>query len=139
MGTATEWQKDVIEKIQRETSLGGIYSDVHIFNPRRPDWDSTWEQKFTNPPFYQQVNWELANLQWATDVIFYLEPNTKSPITLMELGDVSKSKKIRVVCPDGFWRKGNVDIYCDRYHIPQFSTLDEAVDDFVNSVKLLIL
>ena len=37
----------------------------------------------------------------------------------------AKSKKIIVYCPDGFWRKGNVDIVCRRYGISQIDNKDE--------------
>jgi hypothetical protein len=32
------------------------------------------------------------------------------------------SKKLIVICPDGFWRKGNVEVVCSLYDI-HFSTL----------------
>lgn len=55
----------------------------------------------------------------------YLDPNTKSPISLLELGLHANSKKLWVVCPDGFWRKGNVEVVCSLYDIPLFNSLDE--------------
>jgi hypothetical protein len=55
----------------------------------------------------------------------YLDPNTKSPISLLELGLHATSKKLYVVCPDGFWRKGNVEMVCSVYDIPLFNTLEE--------------
>jgi len=36
--------------------------------------------------------------------------------------------KLIVVCPEGFWRKGNIDIVSDRYNIKQVATLEEAVE-----------
>jgi hypothetical protein len=61
----------------------------------------------------------------------YFDPNTKSPISLLELGLFAQSKKLIVCCPRGFWRKGNVDITCDRYGIPFF-------DDFKISLVALV-
>ena len=55
----------------------------------------------------------------------YLDPKTKSPISLMELGLQAGSKKLLVVCPDGFWRKGNVEVVCSIYDIPLFNSLDD--------------
>jgi len=37
--------------------------------------------------------------------------------------------KLSVVCEEGFWRKGNVDIVCHRYNIDQFENLDVAMDE----------
>ena len=123
MGVAENWQ----EKLCNLLSL-----NYNIFNPRRGDWDSSWKQEFTNPQFSQQVNWELDALEKADLIIMYFDPTTKSPISLLELGLYTSSKKIHVICPQGFWRKGNVDIVCNRYNIP----LSESLDDFISKFEL---
>jgi nucleoside 2-deoxyribosyltransferase len=116
MDFATNWQEDLGQTL---SSLGWI-----VFNPRRDNWDASWEQKSTNPQFFQQVTWELDAIEKSDLVIVYFDPATKSPITLMELGILTGLKKnVLVVCPDGFWRKGNVDILCQRYDFPQFENL----------------
>lgn len=97
----------------------------NVFNPRRTDWDSSWIQSYENPQFNQQVSWELNALDKSDVILMYLDPNTKSPISLLELGLHATSKKLYVVCPDGFWRKGNVEMVCSTYDIPLFNTLDD--------------
>ena len=59
-------------------------------------------------------------------VIMYFDRAT--PITLLELGLLAsmRPQKVLVVCPDGYWRKGNVDVVCDRYGIKKCKTLEEA-------------
>jgi hypothetical protein len=116
MGVAENWQDRV----------GQFFHDLgyDIFNPRREEWDSSWEQNFENPQFYQQVNWELNALENAYLIIMYFDPSTKSPISLLELGLFARSGKLRVVCPDGFWRKGNVEITCNYYKIPLYNNLE---------------
>jgi hypothetical protein len=57
----------------------------------------------------------------------YFSPETKSPISLLELGAYGEKGNMIVCCPDGFWRKGNVDIFCTRHDIPMFNTMEEAV------------
>jgi hypothetical protein len=116
MGVAENWQDRV----------GQYFHDLRydIFNPRREEWDSSWEQSFENPQFYQQVNWELNALESADLIIMYFDPSTKSPISLLELGLFARSGKLRVVCPDGFWRKGNVAITCNYYKIPLYDNLE---------------
>jgi hypothetical protein len=32
-----------------------------------------------------------------------------------------------VCCPEGFWRKGNVDIFCTRQNIQVFTDLTAAI------------
>lgn len=123
MGQAEDWQLAATERIAASGQFDQVY------NPRRDDWDATWAQELTNPEFYKQVTWELEHLETATDVFFYFAPGTKSPITLLELGLTAKfNSRIIVVCPDGFWRKGNVDIVCSRLGYPVYKTLDEGLD-----------
>lgn len=127
MGVAEPWQDRLIDH----------YKDTNILflNPRRPDWDSSWKQEISDPKFNEQVSWELSNIESADLVVFYFDPNTKSPITLMELGYVvgihsyvqSPGYAIIVCCPDGFWRKGNVDIICERNEIPVVNTWNDFI------------
>ncbi len=117
MGVATDWQKTISESTQ-DYGLGDL--PITIYNPRRPDWDSTWTQDLTCAPFVEQVNWELTHLAWADLIALYLDPSTKSPISLMELGLHAHTGKVIVCCPKGFWRKGNVDIACRRWGVPVY-------------------
>jgi hypothetical protein len=120
MGVAEQWQDKAVRL------LAG--SPWTILNPRRDDWDNSWEQKLTDPKFVEQVQWELQGLETCEWAIVYIDPATKSPITLLELGLLSQidPKKVLVVCPEGFYRKGNVDVVCDRYGIRQYKTLEDA-------------
>ncbi len=119
MGKAEDWQTYVGNKLD-------IF-DIIIWNPRRTTWDSSWEQSINNPIFKEQVDWELDALDRADVIFFHFEPNTKSPITLMELGLQAHSGKCLVHCPEGFWRKGNVDIVCQRYAIQQANSMEESI------------
>jgi len=119
MGKAEDWQTKVIEAVQD--------SDRIIFNPRRDNWDASWEQKIDNPQFREQVEWELDALENSDLIILYLAPDTKSPISLLEFGLFARSKKLVVYCPSGFWRKGNVDIVCEKYGVPQVEKFEELI------------
>jgi hypothetical protein len=120
MGAAENWQEKV-KKLLEEYP-------VTIFNPRRDDWDSSWEQKIENDQFREQVEWELTAQETANMIIMYFDPKTKAPISLLELGLFAHTGKMIVCCPEGFYRKGNVDITCNRYHIDTIEKLDEVVD-----------
>ena len=117
LGFAEKWQKTLGDWL--------LERNFNVFNPRREDWDSSWIQTYENPQFSQQVKWELNALEKSDIIIMYLDPNTKSPISLLELGLHANSKKLWVVCPDGFWRKGNVEVVCSLYDIPLFNSLEE--------------
>lgn len=116
MGKAEDWQSQIQNALKNESCV--------IYNPRRDDWDSSWEQDISNPEFRGQVEWEL-DAQEVVDLIL-----TKAPITLLELGlaAASNSSILVVCCPKGFWRKGNVDVVCERYQIDQVDTLEELIE-----------
>jgi hypothetical protein len=124
MGSAIDWQKDVISKLEASNL------DIDVLNPRRKDWDSSWVQSIYNDTFRGQVEWELAGIDLAHHVFMYLDPNTKSPISLLEMGLIlgQYPDKLTVVCPDGFYRKGNVDITCERYKVKVFTSIDDALN-----------
>ena len=119
MGKAEPWQAEAVRKL----------SNITILNPRRDDWDSSWVQSINNPQFREQVEWELRAQEDVDLILMHFDPATKSPITLLELGLFLR--KIIVHCPDGFWRKGNVDIVCKRYGLQTVNSLD----DFVPTVR----
>lgn len=115
MGAAVDWQAQI-------TELLAPYKGT-ILNPRRDAWDSSWVQDISNPQFKQQVDWELDALLACNHALMYFDPATKSPITLLELGLNARSGKLLVACPPGFWRRGNVQIVCQRLDIPLFEDL----------------
>jgi hypothetical protein len=112
MGAAENWQ----DKLSRALAD----QDIVIFNPRRDNWDSSWVQSISNPQFREQVEWELDHQEQADQIVMYFDPTTKAPISLLELGLAARTGKLTVICPDGFWRKGNVEIVCKRFHIPLY-------------------
>lgn len=118
MGVAENWQETLEHELMDEAELC-------IFNPRRDDWDSSWKQEITNTHFYEQVSWELDGLERADLIIFYFSPETSSPVSMLELGLFARTGKLLVCCPEGFWRKGNVDIVCERFDIPQVTSKHE--------------
>jgi len=130
-GKAVNWQDKICSYLEDK--------DIIILNPRRDDWDSSWVQSITNPQFKQQVEWELEALEKADLVVVYFDKDTKSPITLLELGLLARSGKLIVCCPKGFWRKGNVDIICERYDIQQVDSLEELVLAIHYKYTLLLL
>ncbi len=119
-GQAVPWQDH----------LANALSDlsVTLLNPRRVTWDASWEQRADIPHFREQVEWEIDAQIRADLIVFYFDPATPSPITLLELGLAAGSNKRAIIlCPDGFWRKGNVDIICDHYGLIRASSWDEFV------------
>mmetsp|Transcript_20188 Transcript_20188/g.29962 ORF Transcript_20188/g.29962 Transcript_20188/m.29962 type:complete len:155 (-) Transcript_20188:87-551(-) len=126
MGNSEDWQKTVVDECCEK--------DVVFYNPRRKDWNSEWEQKIGDNKFTEQVEWELESLENVDLILMYLAPGSKSPISMLELGIFAKTDKLVVCCPDGFWRKGNIDIVCRKYGIKQV----EGLKDFQQEIKRII-
>jgi hypothetical protein len=127
MGNAENWQARVEQKLSDKK--------VFLFNPRRDDWNKEWKPISSDTNFRKQVEWELNALEKADVIIMYFAPNSQSPISLLELGLYAKTKKLMVVCPEGYWRKGNVDIVCEKYKIKMFDTIDDVIEAINIQVK----
>lgn len=128
MGKAEQWQEKVQSALEDQ-------DDLVIYNPRRDDWDSTWKQTIDDDNFYGQVKWEHDHLKMCDIIFLYFEASSKSPISLLELGLFAGEKEMIVVCPDGFWRKGNVEFVCKEYDIPLFNTLEDGIKELKKLVK----
>jgi len=122
MGASANWQEEIGNKLQD--------FNIILLNPRRKVWDSSWKQHIDNPLFREQVEWELEGLERADVVFFHFEKDSLAPISLLELGICAvPNKKVIVHCPNGFWRKGNVDIVCHRYGIQQVNSINEGIKE----------
>ena len=119
MGGAPDWQAAMT------SALADM--DVVILNPRRPDWNPNWRPEADEPEFRRQVEWELAALESADVIVMYFAPGTQSPISLLEMGLHARGGKLIVLAPEGFWRKGNVDITAARYGVTQVATMEELL------------
>jgi hypothetical protein len=116
MGNSVNWQANLTAELSDQ--------NIVLLNPRRDDWNKDWKPIKTDSNFRKQVEWELSALELSDIIIMYFAPNSQSPISLLEFGLYAKTNKLMVVCPDGFWRKGNVDIVSERYEVKAFESLD---------------
>lgn len=120
MNKAEKWQDALTKTLLDE------FIKLIIFNPRRDEWNSSWKQEVTNKKFYEQVDWEHEHIVTSDYLFVYFQKDTKSPISLLELGLAAAAGiKTVVCCPEGFWRKGNVDYICKKYNIPQIDKIDD--------------
>lgn len=130
MGKAEDWQSRIVKALDEA-------ENIVLLNPRRSDWNPTWAQSKDSPKFREQVDWELDYIQRADLVVFVFDPETTSPITLLELGFIAgkaaygrynQDQDVVVLCPDGFYRKGNVDIVCETFGLGQLESFEELID-----------
>ena len=135
MGKAIDWQQKVWEGVKDIPALG-------VLNPRRDDWDNSWKQEKSDKHFYGQVTWELEGLENVDMVVYYFDPKTTSPVTMLELGLLSNkltnfTPKTVVCCPEGFYRKGNIDIVCERYRHKMVDTLEDLIQEITKEFGYL--
>lgn len=124
-GKADLWQDKLSEILINK------FENIIILNPRRENWNSALKQDLTNTEFYEQVDWEYNSLESSDYILIYFQPNTYSPISLMELGLFAANKKVIVCCPEEFWRKGNVDFICKKFEL----TVIENYEDIVSILE----
>ena len=116
-GDSLNWQdKTIIELI----NLG---FDCDIYNPRREHWNSN----SSVDDLINQIKWEQDHLDKADMIVMVLLDDSKSPISLLELGLYAKSKKIVVFCTTNFYRWDNVRLTCDKYHIELIQDLNPLI------------
>ena len=78
--------------------------DIEIYNPRREHWN-------TNPTkeeMEKQIKWEQNHLDAAHIIAMVLLDDSKSPISLLELGLYANTNKLIVFCTPNFYRWDNV-------------------------------
>lgn len=119
-GLADNWQDRVVSDLSE--------LPIRFLNPRREDWDPTWNEEINRDKLEEQIHWELQGLKMADIIIAYIDPNTKSPITLLEIGLHAENQKLVVLCPEGFYRKVNIDVTCEVYGINQVDTYEELIN-----------
>lgn len=121
-GKAELWQDKL------SSALVETFNNIVIFNPRRENWDASLHNTIENPVFEEQVSWEYEHLEKSDYILLYFQPGTLSPISLMELGLFAGKSKLIVCCPDGFWRKGNVDFICKKFNIPTINNYMDVLN-----------
>ena len=110
----------------RET-LSTSLSDVPVtmYNPYRADWDSSWREDINFAPYREQVEWELDKQDKADIVVVYFHPATQAPVSLLEFGICARVPgKAIVLCPDGYWKRGNVQIVCKKFGVEMVDSVD---------------
>lgn len=94
--------------------------DIVVFNPRRDDWDDSWEDE----KIEEQIRWEQEKMDEADIIVMVLIDDSKSPISLLELGIYGPQGKLFVFCTDKFYRFLNVKLTCEKYWIDLYQTTD---------------
>ena len=108
-GNSKNWQKEVIEEFRNIN----LPYNLDIFNPRVKEWNPN----STTKDIEFQIKWEQEHLDKADLICMVLSDNSKSPISLLEMGLYAHSGKLIVFCTDKFYRYDNVRLTCEKYNI----------------------
>ena len=117
-GESENWQDELINTI----AWIEFNRHVNIFNPRRAEWPSSDDHNEIN----KQIDWELEHLEKADIIVMNILEDSKSPISLMEIGLFARTGKLMVFCPEEFYRYDNVKKVCERYGVKLYNTNDVA-------------
>lgn len=128
LGNSEDWQTVLIHDLAEHTA-----ADVVVFNPRRSTWFGS--PTMCNPEFVKQVSWEMENLERSDIIVMRLLGDSKSPISLMELGIHARGGKLVVLCDKQFWREGNVAAVCERYGVKRVSSPSELLDEVLRRME----
>lgn len=129
-GRAEKWQDEAVRSISD--------LDVTILNPRRDEWNADLRQDIDEPEFSHQVDWELDGIERADVVLFHFSPAGPAPITLLELGKTTAlGKRIVVSCPEGYWRRGNVQVVCRRADVVVHDDLAGAITELRSTLATM--
>lgn len=124
-GDSLDWQSKVIWYMKylnqsvdpdADESIG----DIIVYNPRRDDW----KKDATEKDVEEQILWEQEHLDKADYIVMFLQDDSKSPISLLELGLYAETGKLFVFCTDKFYRYTNVRLTCEKYNINLINTND---------------
>ncbi|KAF2654050.1 hypothetical protein K491DRAFT_717459 [Lophiostoma macrostomum CBS 122681] len=112
---------------------------VAILDPTRDDWDNSWIESPTFPKFREQIEWEMDYANVADVIVFQFAPGTDAPVSLLELGLYVGSEmtrgKVVVCCLEGYTKRGNVQMVCERYGVEVVESLEGLVDVVVGRLR----
>lgn len=118
-GKAVDWQSQIAHKFYKY--------DINLISPRREVWNPNVTQSINDPEFSEQVNWELDSLDRVDLIVMNILGDSLSPISLLEFGLFVRSKKIIIACEKNYWRRGNIEVVCDRNGLKLYDSFDELL------------
>lgn len=126
---SVDWQHKLINMFKKQYDGE---KPITIYNPRREDWsdDGSAELK-------RQIKWEHNHMDDADLIIMNILEDSKSPISLMEIGMYAASEKLVVFCKSEFYRFDNVEMVCKKYNVPLYKTneLDKIYKLIIDKAK----
>lgn len=121
---SVDWQHKICDKIEK---MQDNKTPITVYNPRREDWTDNGSSEVK-----KQIRWEHNHMDDADLIIMNILEDSKSPISLMEIGMYAASGKLEVFCKPGFYRYDNVQMVCKKYNVPLHNTND--IDEIIKVI-----
>lgn len=99
-----------------------VGNKVHFIDPTISNHDELDDNQMK-----KHINWELDALNLADKVFLNFLPDSKSPISLIELGLYVRTPKLIVVCPDEFYQSRYIKTLCEKYKVTIFNDFNQAI------------
>ena len=106
------WRNEIVEELK---------DDYHFFDPTRKE-----HNQMGNFEMQDHIKWELDALNMSNKILLNFLPDSKSPVSLIELGLYMMSSKLIVVCPKSFYKRRYIKTLCQKYNTELFRNLTEA-------------
>ncbi|SEC82566.1 Nucleoside 2-deoxyribosyltransferase like [Tenacibaculum sp. MAR_2009_124] len=75
----------------------------------------------------KHINWELEGLELSDIIFMNLLPESKSPISMVELGLYAKSNKLIICCPEIFYQYRYIKTIAKKYNAALFTELEKGI------------
>lgn len=124
-GKAVDWQDTLSQTLAK-------FENVVVLNPRRKQWNPD----IGGQELRRQIIWEQIALKRVNLKVFYFDPKTHSPISLLELGQVlGFQNRVVVYCPPSFFRFTNVEVTCAQYGVNVHSDYNTFVSEIISKIS----
>lgn len=111
-----DWQHKLCDKINNATDNK---VPITVYNPRREEFLDSGSSEVR-----RQIKWEHKHMDDVDLIVMNILKDSKSPISLMEIGMYADSGKLVVFCQPEFYRFDNVEMVCKKYNVPLYKTND---------------
>ena len=113
---SVDWQHKLIDMFKKQYDGE---KPITLYNPRREEFPDSGSSEVR-----RQIKWEHKHMDDVDLIVMNILKDSKSPISLMEIGMYADSGKLVVFCQPEFYRFDNVEMVCKKYNVPLYKTND---------------
>ncbi len=107
----------------RTRAINTFEKRYHLFDPT-----NVHHADLNDSEMSKHIKWEWEALKHSDAILFNFNAESKSPISLLELGMYIRSEKIVVVCPKEFYQSHYIETLCSEEQVPLFQSIEEVLN-----------